>query len=70
MNWFKSWFVYDGCLLETTIISATLINISVPYIHDTHFNFHTSDPQEKTGLKTETKLLSTDHCFEVETQRG
>jgi hypothetical protein len=69
MNWFKGWFGYVGYLSKTTIISATHINITVPYIHDTHFKFHASGPQEKRGLETETQVFSTDYCFAVETQR-
>ena len=72
MNWVKGCFGYDGCLSTTTVISSTHINISAPYIHDTHFNFHASDPHEKRGLKREreTHLFSTDHDFAVEAQRG
>jgi hypothetical protein len=69
-KWYNVWFSYDGFLSETTIIPATHINISVPYVHDTCFKFHASDPQEKRGLETETQVFSTDHCFDVETQRG
>jgi hypothetical protein len=70
MNWFEGWFRYDGYLSATTLISPTCINISVPYTHGTCFKFHASDPQEKRGNETETQVLSTDHCFDVETQRG
>ena len=70
MDWFKGCFSYGGYLSETTMISATHINISVPYIHYSCFNCHDSDPQEKRGFKRETKVFSTDRCFDVETQRG